>query len=340
MQRGSRSGVEVSFTFPMTLDRLADSVAPAICGQRQAKKGLILMLLGGVSKPRERSGSKNDNLRGNIHLCLHGGPETAKSTLLRWVTSMSPRNVYISGASASAAGLTAAVLPETATLAPGALIQTSDAICCIDQYELLEESARNAVREVMDQQSISFSKAGLQTTLKARASVLAACTAAAAKSIATPSLRMKRNRRDELGAELSSHQLGGFDLVLDMDADEPDANTARHILLLASGQPPQAEMSLTDLRRYIMHARKLQPVISEEASERLTNYFVDLRRRYGKAANPRHLESLIRLSEATARACMQEEVSVEHVNIACDITQASLDTVASISSKRRRYLGA
>jgi len=322
----------------MTLDRLADSVAPAICGQRQAKKGLILMLLGGVSKPRDRSGSKNDNLRGNIHVCLHGGPETAKSSLLRWVTSMSPRNVYISGASASAPGLTAAMQPETATLAPGALIQTSDAICCIDQYELLEGSARNAVREVMDQQSVSFSKAGLQTTLKARASVLAACTAG--QAMATPSLRMKRNRRDESGSELSSHQLGGFDLVLDMDADEPDAKTARHILLLASGQPAQAEMSLTDLQRYIMHARKLQPVISEEASERLTNYFVELRKRDGQAANPRHLESLIRLSEATARACMQEEVSVEHVNIACDITQASLDTVASISSKRRRYQGA
>eukprot|EP00930_Biecheleria_cincta_P074503 TRINITY_DN61711_c0_g1_i1.p1 TRINITY_DN61711_c0_g1~~TRINITY_DN61711_c0_g1_i1.p1 ORF type:complete len:370 (+),score=56.38 TRINITY_DN61711_c0_g1_i1:131-1111(+) len=322
----------------MTLDRLADSVAPAICGQRLAKKGLILMLLGGVSKPREKSGNNYDKLRGNIHLCLHGGPETAKSTLLRWVTSMSPRNVYISGASASAAGLTAAVQPETATLAPGALIQTSDAVCCIDQFELLEESARNAVREVMDQQSISFSKAGLQTTLKARTSVLAACTAA--RAIATPSsYRMKRNRTDHVGTELSSHQLGGFDLVLDMDADEPDEKTARHILLLASGQPAQAELSLSELQRYIMHAKRLQPVISADASDRLTNYFVELRRRHGKAANPRHLESLIRLSEATARACMQEEVSVEHVNIARGIVESSLDMVALISSKRGRHEG-
>jgi DNA replication licensing factor MCM6 len=60
--------------------RLVNSLAPMIYGHQSIKKGLLLQLIGGVSKNTEREGMK---LRGDINICIVGDPSTSKSQFLK-----------------------------------------------------------------------------------------------------------------------------------------------------------------------------------------------------------------------------------------------------------------
>jgi DNA replication licensing factor MCM6 len=72
---------------PGLYDKLARSIAPNVFGHDLVKKGVLLMLFGGVHK----STAEGIQLRGDINVCIVGDPSTAKSQFLKYVHGFLPR---------------------------------------------------------------------------------------------------------------------------------------------------------------------------------------------------------------------------------------------------------
>lgn len=314
---------------PRITERIVQSMAPSIYGHEYIKRSLALTLFGGEAK------NPNDKhkLRGDINVLICGDPGTAKSQFLKYSEKIAPRAVFTTGQGASAVGLTAYVRRNPATrewtLEAGALVLADQGVCLIDEFDKMNDQDRTSIHEAMEQQSISISKAGIVTSLQARCAVIAAANPIGGRY--DPSMTFSEN------VNLSEPILSRFDILCVVkDEYDPmqDKQLARFVVgshiknhptmddVIPESQPTDSMQIPQDLlKKYIVYAKEnVHPKLTNMDQDKIAKMYSQLRQESLSTGSlpitVRHIESVIRMSEAHARMHLRDTVQDVDVNMA------------------------
>ncbi|KAI7916044.1 DNA replication licensing factor mcm2 [Pyricularia oryzae] len=350
---------------PQIVDKIINSIAPSIYGHTDIKTAVALSLFGGVAKTAKGL----HHVRGDINVLLLGDPGTAKSQVLKYAEKTAHRAVFATGQGASAVGLTASVrrdpLTSEWTLEGGALVLADKGTCLIDEFDKMNDQDRTSIHEAMEQQTISISKAGIVTTLQARCGIIAAANPIGGRYNSTipfssnveltePILSRfdilcvvrdtvdpaedERLARFIVGSHSRSHpttmaQSQTADGSMEVEHDSEQADTQ------GSERKKEGEIPQDLLRKYIKYAReRCSPKLYHMDEDKVARLFADMRREsLATGAYPitvRHLEAIIRISEAFCRMRLSEYCTAQDIDRAIAVTVDSFVGSQKVSCKK------
>lgn len=307
---------------PDLLKKLIFNISPSIYGHEDLKEALLLQMVKGnmVVFPDGRI------RRGSIHLLIVGDPGTAKTQLGRFVFDNYPRAKYTSASELTGAGLSVAFNFNKDLnqwmISPGVLVLANNSIAVIDEADKANKDDLKSLDVVMENQELPVDKAGISARFPARTSVL---------MLANPQFgRIRENYDTGSQVQFPETTLSRLDLKFIVQ-DKPEEATDKFIFKMMS-KPSETVITIPRefLMKYIQYASVLVPQMTDEALEKIEEYFLKLR---GSDINagivqitPRQGEAIMRLAEAYAKVRLSEKVEVDDALNSIRIFTKYLDT--------------
>jgi replicative DNA helicase Mcm len=297
------------------MDVLSQSFAPDILGYNEIKKTILLHLVEGGNMRRDQ-----------IHLLLIGNPSKAKSELLK-ATNQLVESSYVNGKMASGAGMAYGMvkLPNGTSVAQVGPLGLSRFIQ-IDELDKMRIEDRGSLLEVMEQQSISLTKAGIHSSIPAKPSILSA---------ANPKFSTWDVELDILkNINFESFLLTRFDLIIGLITEDPvnDGFVYDHIINNAIGIQ-KSPVDKTLLIKYLNLCRTKKPKLTKDAGRKISDFFKNIKNEIQinndsyVPIETRQLEGMVRLSTAHAKILLKDEVDIEDVDEVIKLFKYSLDSL-------------
>ena len=305
---------------------LIDSFAPDIfCSPKSTlwfvKYSIMLFLA---------TGNNIENKRQFLNMFICGDPGVAKSSMMKFAISISPRSLYISGNGASEAGLTAVIEKQADgkfIAKAGLLPMCNEGFAAIDEMNLMSEENQNVLQEAMENQSITKAKA-VKIELSARCGILGAANPIYGR------YDFDRTVLDNI--KLAIPLLNRFDIrwnIIDKIDEVEDTAIAAHLLSYYANPQDilnKCPFSKIDLIKYFNYVRTTEPKIGVEARKAITNFVNKVRKttkdKHSIPVDKRIIESMTRLCVARAKLLLKNEVTQADIDFISDLYLQSLES--------------
>ena len=281
---------------PDFFNDLVSSIAPDVHDMEDVKSILALQLFGGVSR-------NNDGfMLGNIHLLLLAEPGTEVSSLLRSMSRLSPKGIFLPDNRQHAdIRLNGKGIFDhdggTSAIEVGAVTIANEGLVCCDnlaRYKDEEGALHIIVHDAID----TFRCGPSMIRLPSNTSLL--CSMIPDTNMITDGLK---NREQ---TDLHPHILGQFDMVI------PIRNTPKKAVPVNDIQPSTV-YDEEFIRKYVAYARlNCRPAFCEQITDLAMKEYQSLRKSHD-CTNGRLAELMIALAEASARSRLSD--TVEEIDV-------------------------
>ncbi|TPX13351.1 uncharacterized protein E0L32_006324 [Thyridium curvatum] len=356
---------------PQIVDKIVNAIAPSIYGHTDVKTAVALSLFGGVAKTTKGAHHVRGDI--NVLLLGDPGTAKSQVLKYVEKTAHRAVFATGQGASAVGLTASVRRDPLTSewTLEGGALVLADKGTCLIDEFDKMNDQDRTSIHEAMEQQTISISKAGIVTTLQARCGIVAAANPIGGRYNSTipfsanveltePILSRfdilcvvrdtvdpsedERLARFIVGSHSRSHPSStatqNAEESMEVEAESQRAETQASS---TSAKTKEGEIPQELLRKYILYAReRCTPKLYNMDKDKVARLFADMRREslatgaYPITSPPqvRHLEAIIRISEAFCKMRLSEYCSAQDIDRAIAVTIDSFVGSQKVSCKK------